>query len=204
MSCCSLRTGRQTAARTGRLDTWTGTPRFFRNSLDWLVQGKELDNVGVKLLPTATLDINPRKDRGWPSRIRAIAIGAGPLLLLIVGLLVWLTKKRRRKWIVEAVKKAKKPVVKAPPKPPEPELKEEKPADAKDPDSEVTGKAKDDVEASPGKTDAKETVKPEQRTPEQGDEGARSTRDTDENPQIATSENKIGDTDENPIVPSQD
>ena len=179
---------------------------LLRNSLDWLVQAKELDNVAVKLLPTAALDINPRKDRGWPARIRAIAIGAGPLLLLLVGLLVWLTKKRRRKWVVDAVKKAKKPSPK--------KVVEKKESVEDEPDSLDENRDKEsDADsskdlASTGKDGASDTEpSSEKDTVENVDDKSEATNEAlnDSGTLPTDGEDKLlRDTDENPTVPTQE
>jgi len=190
--------------------SWTGTTRFFRNSLDWLVQDKEMNNVDIKLLPTATLDINPHNDRGWPARIRGIAIGAGPALLLFVGLLVFLTKRRRRQWIVGAVKKAKKPVKKPVPLPP----KDDSSVDEEKSDGDPSTPEKDQ-EASPENIEEDVSKETDESIPppppsEANTEGKKSLDseakkqvklgDTDENPQIEATASGARDTDENPKV----
>jgi ABC-type transport system involved in multi-copper enzyme maturation permease subunit len=145
--------------------TWSSTRRFMRHCLDWLVQEKELKHIAIKLLPTATLDINPQNDHGWPARIRAIAIGAGPGLLLFIGLLVWLMKRRRKKRIMAVVKRAKMPVKK-----PLPGTEQETPTDEGNTETS-------DASQAPSSGDSKE------QEPEDKSEGEkRPSRDTDENP----------------------
>jgi ABC-type transport system involved in multi-copper enzyme maturation permease subunit len=152
-------------------ETWSGTRRFLRHSLDWLVQEPKLKGVTITLLPTSTLDINPQNDHGWPARIRAIAIGAGPGLLLFIGLLVWLMKRRRQKRIVAIVKKATKPVKRPPPSPSQdtPTVEgEADPIDATEP-------------VSVGNSEQPET---EGKTEEEPQGKERPPRDTDENPTV--------------------
>lgn len=84
----------------------TSTRIFLRNALDWLIENEELRDITAKLIPTSRLDINPHKDRGWPARIRAFAIASGPGLLLLFGLLVWLSRRRRRAWIARTMGEA--------------------------------------------------------------------------------------------------
>lgn len=88
---------------------WSETRVFLRTVLDWMVEEEPLRDIDPKILRPKRLDINPHKDHGWPGKIRAFAIGSGPAFLLIIALMSWLLRRRRRRWIPGALQSSQHP-----------------------------------------------------------------------------------------------
>ena len=125
--------------------------------------------------------------------------------MLLVGLLVWLTKKRRRKWVVDAVKKAKKPSPKKVVEKKEP-IQDESKASDEDRDKEsdddsaidLRSTGEDEVlDAQPATADATE----DNVDPQAEDAVIEATKDSD-SLESDGEDTPLRDTDENPTVPT--